>query len=29
MKLDIIAGAVVIKDIPDGVTVVGNPGRVV
>jgi len=29
MKLDIIAGAVVIKDLPDGVTVVGNPGRVV
>jgi len=22
------AGAVIIKDVPDGVTVVGNPGRI-
>jgi serine acetyltransferase len=29
MKLEIIAGAVILKDVPDGITVVGNPGRVV
>lgn len=23
------AGAVIIKDIPDGATVVGNPGRII